>query len=241
MITAPPKELGSPPELPADQPVATLVRPLLTLVIPVRNAAGTLPDTLTAVSGWISELPMSVEVIVVDDASEDGSRATASAFGRRIEAFQVLRHIEPRGPFEAIRTGERVAAGTLIAFGREDEIACSLAACAELIGSIVEGADVAVLPRAPERPMTPIPSAGAKSFPESWRDWIRRAMHLERRDPAFLLCRAPALRRMVDNAEPADGAGHDWLALARRSHCALSVVRRGSASSPQRPRPAPTA
>ena len=87
-------------------------------MIPVRDAAGSLPATLNAITRWIAESTFGVEVVVIDDGSSDGTRATASSFGRRIANLQVLRHVERRGRLEAVRTGEQAANGELIAFGR---------------------------------------------------------------------------------------------------------------------------
>lgn len=227
---------------PPGQTAVPSERPFLSIVIPVRDAAGTLPQTLQSVTRWIADAAMNVEVIVIDDGSTDGTRAAASAFARRIQNLQVLRHVESRGLLESIRTGERAASGSLIAFGREVEIAASLEAGADLITSIIEGADVAALPLAPERLVTPIPPSTSRKLSDSCRDWLRRAVAPKRRDPALLLCRASALRRMTSSAEPADcEADPDWLALARRARCALSLVRRGSAPSPRRLLAAPRA
>lgn len=243
MNTALPPDIGiTPATEPPGAASAASERPLLSLVIPVRNAAGTLPGTLSAIRGWVIDSTMSVEVIVVDDGSSDGTRAAASAFERRLGNLRILRHVDCRGRLEAVRTGERAATGTLIAFGREDELAASLEACSDLIVPILEGADVAVLPRAREHVRTPLPPLVRRRLSDSCRDWIRRAIARESRDPALLLCRATALRRMMGTARPIDfGADPDWLMLARRARCSLNVVRRGSASTPKRPRPAPTA
>jgi glycosyltransferase involved in cell wall biosynthesis len=191
------EEAGGPPERAA-------ARPLLSLVIPVRNVAATLPSTLDAITSWIADSGLTVEVLVVDDASEDGTRATASAFARRIERLQVLRHLETRGQFEAIRTAEQACGGTL----------------------------VAVLSTHPEGGLA-----------ESCRDWIRTLLgSRETRSPAFVMCRASALRSMMCSTGQAEqDAEMDWFLLARRAKCGVSVVRPGSPSSHPRPLPAPQA
>jgi glycosyltransferase involved in cell wall biosynthesis len=219
------EEAGGPPERAA-------ARPLLSLVIPVRNVAATLPSTLDAITSWIADSGLTVEVLVVDDASEDGTRATASAFARRIERLQVLRHLETRGQFEAIRTAEQACGGTLVAFGRDGEIPASLEACGELMGAIMDGADLAVLSTHPEGGLA-----------ESCRDWIRTLLgSRETRSPAFVMCRASALRSMMCSTGQAEqDAEMDWFLLARRAKCGVSVVRPGSPSSHPRPLPAPQA
>jgi glycosyltransferase involved in cell wall biosynthesis len=233
-VTSDATPMGTSPA-PSDQP-------FLSIVIPVRNAAGSLPEALLGVSGWVAAATMSAEVIIVDDASADGTRAAASAFYRRLPNLQVLRHVDARGPLESIRTGERAASGTLIVFGRVNELAASLEAGPDLVESIVQGADVAALPRAPERIVTPIPPTASRRISDQCREWLRRAVTQKRRDPVLYLCRANALRKMTASAMPADLAGEpDWLALARRTFCTISVVRRGSSTKLERPRPARSA
>src|SRR5436190_1573621 len=107
MNIATPEEIEiAPAKAPHGQSDAFPERTLLSIVIPVRDAAGSLPATLNAITDWITRSTLGVEVVIIDDGSSDTTRATASSFGRRIANLQVLRHVERRGQLEAVRTGE---------------------------------------------------------------------------------------------------------------------------------------
>lgn len=79
----------------------------LTVVIPARNEAaglrGLLPELLALLEA--------VEILVVDDGSEDDTRAVCAAHGVR-----VLSHPYPKGNGAAIKTGARAAKGEVIIF-----------------------------------------------------------------------------------------------------------------------------
>jgi hypothetical protein len=205
-------------------------RTLLSLVIPVRDAAASLPSVLNAITRWIAPSDVAIEVVVVDDGSCDGTRATASSFERRIANLQVLRHVERRGRLEAIRTGERAACGELIAFGRAQDLERSLEACPELVAAVRGGAALAVLPTVPGRPVTPVVLPPARNLKDSCFGWIRRKISRSVREPELVVCRAETLRRLLAAAQPGhsitDEAAPDWLALARRTGCPVSFVRR---------------
>jgi glycosyltransferase involved in cell wall biosynthesis len=229
MSTATPVETTG---APVAEAVATsaAARPVLSVIVPVRNAAGSLPAALVAITRWIEEAPMPVEVIVVDDGSDDGTRATAAAFERRIGGLRVLRHIDGRGRLEAVRTGERAASGTLVAFGRHEEIPRALAAFPTVLDAILDGADVAALPRAPRDRTTPMPERVERRLSRSCRIWLQRALRRapEVRKPAFMLCRSTALRRMLTGLVPDDVLHEpDWGVLARRARCDFRIVATG--------------
>jgi cellulose synthase/poly-beta-1,6-N-acetylglucosamine synthase-like glycosyltransferase len=80
--------------------------PTLSVIVPVRNGAGTLAACLGALSGRGR-----VEVIVVDDASSDGSGRIAERFGAR-----VVRLAGRRGPGAARNAGAALASGAVLAF-----------------------------------------------------------------------------------------------------------------------------
>lgn len=83
------------------------------VVIPAFNAAGTLPDTLTALRNQ-SVSSHDYEVIVVDDGSTDETAALAQRFGANCIS-------QPnRGPAAARNHGARVARGEIILFTDAD-------------------------------------------------------------------------------------------------------------------------
>lgn len=80
---------------------------LLTVVIPARNEAaglrGLLPELLALLGA--------VEILVVDDGSEDDTRAVCAAHG-----VHVISHHYPKGNGAAIKTGARAGKGDVIIF-----------------------------------------------------------------------------------------------------------------------------
>ncbi|HEV8419752.1 MAG TPA: glycosyltransferase family 2 protein [Actinomycetota bacterium] len=84
---------------------------LLTVIIPVYNERATLR---TSVERLLKiELPLSLEVIVVDDGSNDGSAETiAELEGDRL---RLIRHARNRGKGAAIRSGLEQATGDVLA------------------------------------------------------------------------------------------------------------------------------
>jgi glycosyltransferase involved in cell wall biosynthesis len=83
--------------------------PRLSLIIPVHNGGGNLQLCLDALAAS-SRQPD--ELIMVDDASTDGSGDLARKFGARVIRLEGL----PRGPGFARNRGAEVAEGELLAF-----------------------------------------------------------------------------------------------------------------------------
>ncbi len=83
-------------------------RPSLTVVIPVHNGGHDLERCLRRLR---DSREMTFELIVVDDASSDGSAALAESWGAR-----VLRHESRRGPAAARNAGARIASCPLVFF-----------------------------------------------------------------------------------------------------------------------------
>jgi glycosyltransferase involved in cell wall biosynthesis len=88
--------------------------PSISVVVPVFDAAPYLSDALKSVKG--QDL-VDYEVLVIDDASTDGSAQIASTF----DGVRVFRHGENRGAAAARNTGIRLARGRLIAFLDADD------------------------------------------------------------------------------------------------------------------------
>jgi GT2 family glycosyltransferase len=88
--------------------------PRLSVVIPARNAQASLARCLEAVRRNASG---SVEIVVVDDGSQDGSGAIASSFGAT-----VVRHDVPTGPAAARNAGARAATAPIVLFVDADVV-----------------------------------------------------------------------------------------------------------------------
>src|SRR5690349_12690670 len=84
----------------------------ITVVVPVRNGADTLTDTLMAIAAQAAG-PRPVEIIVVDDGSRDRSRDLVDAFARHTPV-RVLEGPH-RGAAAAVNCGIRAASHALIA------------------------------------------------------------------------------------------------------------------------------
>lgn len=87
--------------------------PSISVVIPAWNSARFLPDALDSVEG---QSRRALEIIVVDDASTDGTAALAEAAGAR-----VVRLERNSGPSAARNAGIEAARGELVAFLDADD------------------------------------------------------------------------------------------------------------------------
>ena len=86
-------------------------RPVLSVVIPVFNEK----DSLVRLVGAVEEVGISKEIIIVDDASTDGTadviRQKILPGTRRIKTF---RHEKNQGKGAAIRTGLKAVEGDIV-------------------------------------------------------------------------------------------------------------------------------
>lgn len=83
----------------------------VSVIVPVFNGAGVIGRTLTSV---IAQTRTDFEIILVDDASTDGTAEAAAAFGD--SRLRILRHDRNLGPAAARNTGIRAARSQFIAF-----------------------------------------------------------------------------------------------------------------------------
>jgi glycosyltransferase involved in cell wall biosynthesis len=86
-------------------------RPLLSVIVPVYQGAQLLPDALAAITA--SDLPRECwELVVVDDASTDGSAERAAAFADTVVRLTG----RPRGPAYARNRGFELSRGEIVVF-----------------------------------------------------------------------------------------------------------------------------
>jgi glycosyltransferase involved in cell wall biosynthesis len=84
----------------------------LTVLVPAYNEAATIETALRRL--WSVPLPLPVEVVVIDDASGDGTdRIVERLTGESPWPLRLLRHEQNRGKTAALRTGLTVASGSL--------------------------------------------------------------------------------------------------------------------------------
>ena len=83
---------------------------LLSVIVPVFNERTTVAEIIRRIRAV--ELPVDVEVIVVDDGSTDGTDKVLAALGD--STVRVIDHQRNRGKGAAIRTGLAAARGDLV-------------------------------------------------------------------------------------------------------------------------------
>ena len=88
---------------------------LLTLVIPTYNEEKRLPITLETLAEWIPQSCFDVEVIIVDDGSNDTTPQQLSAALARYPWLRVLRMVTNKGQSAAFDAGFKAARGEVIA------------------------------------------------------------------------------------------------------------------------------
>jgi glycosyltransferase involved in cell wall biosynthesis len=116
--------------------------PFLSVVVPAYNEIARLPSTLAAIDRFIGDLDRSVEVIVADDGSSDGTADIADARRLRASAYRVLR-LPHRGKAGAVRAGMLAASGSYVLFTDAD-LSTPMRFAEELIAALADGADVAI-------------------------------------------------------------------------------------------------
>ncbi len=89
--------------------------PLLSIVIPCYNEEATLATCVKKVLELERQHGVDLEIIIVDDASTDGSIKVAEALARKYPQIRVLRHERNQGKGAALRTGFRNVTGRFVA------------------------------------------------------------------------------------------------------------------------------
>lgn len=93
--------------------------PAVSIITPVWNAAATLPATVASVRAQSFE---DWELILIDDASSDGSLALARRLAAADDRIRVLSRAANGGAAEARNAGIRAAGGRYIAFVDADDL-----------------------------------------------------------------------------------------------------------------------
>src|ERR1700682_3161788 len=88
---------------------ATLVDPLLSVVMPAYNERNTIDEIVRRVLA----VPLRIELIVVDDASVDGTRDLLQALARELK-FKLLLQPGNRGKGAALRAGFAAVTGDIV-------------------------------------------------------------------------------------------------------------------------------
>jgi dolichyl-phosphate beta-glucosyltransferase len=122
----------------------TMDVPMLSLVIPVYNAADQLPATLDAVDTFASRYPASIEVVFVDDhSSEVETQLILEDFARQRPYARVLRNARNRGKGFSVTRGMLAARGQFRVFTDVD-LAYPLDEVHKIVRELESGSDIAI-------------------------------------------------------------------------------------------------
>jgi dolichyl-phosphate beta-glucosyltransferase len=108
----------------------------VTVVVPAKDEAARIGETVRRLETELADL--APEVLVVDDGSDDGTAAAASAAGARVIGDRIN-----RGKGAAVRTGMLAARGRTVAF-LDADLAYPPSQVRVLVAAIEDGWDVAV-------------------------------------------------------------------------------------------------
>ena len=92
--------------------------PLVSVVLPTRNRVDLIPRAVTSV---LAQSEKDLELIVIDDASEDGTSEYLAAVARRDSRVHVVRNAAPQGGAGARNEGIAGCRGKWIAFLDDDD------------------------------------------------------------------------------------------------------------------------
>lgn len=120
----------------------TDARPFLSLVIPAYNEAERLPDTLRQVREFVAAEPRPIEVLVVDNASQDETATIAATATAGMPYLRVLSEAR-RGKGAAVRAGALAARGDYVFFADAD-LSMPLAEARNFLPPKLTGAEVAI-------------------------------------------------------------------------------------------------
>lgn len=93
--------------------------PAVSVIIPVRNSGRYFRECLDSVTGQTLH---NIEIIIIDDASTDGSDAVAEAYAAQDSRITVIHHNESTGAGPARNDGIALAKGEYIAFMDSDDL-----------------------------------------------------------------------------------------------------------------------
>ncbi len=109
----------------------------ISLIIPAYNESPRLGSTLEAVKAFCADKPWDAEIIVVDNASTDGTGGVGHMYGVTVVDEPI------RGKGAAVRTGMRVATGDVKAFLDADH-STSIDHLTPMLERLEQGADVVI-------------------------------------------------------------------------------------------------
>ncbi|MBB84506.1 MAG: cell wall biosynthesis glycosyltransferase [Deltaproteobacteria bacterium] len=173
--------------------------PRLSLVFPAFNEAENLPTLLESATKTGDQLGVDFEIVIVDDGSEDGSKAVLERWSTRDPRIRSVHHATNRGYGAALRAGLREARGDFVFFSDAD-LQFDLREIADLLAQ-ADAHDVEIVAgyRAPRRdPWV------RRVIARAWGALVRSLFDLPVRD---IDCAFKVFRREVLDAIPIESVG----------------------------------
>lgn len=199
--------------------VAESPEPFLSIVIPAYNEEPRLPQTLELIRAYAARKSFAVEVLVVDDGSQDATAAEAERAARSWPAVRLLRNPGNRGKGYSVRHGMLRAVGRLALFTDAD-LSAPIEEADRLLEALEAGHDAAIGSRALRPELIAVHQAWMRETAGKTFNLLARALvGLPFRDTqcGFKLFRREAARA-VFSRQRIDGFGFDVevLYLARK-------------------------
>ncbi len=88
--------------------------PDISVVVPAKNEELNLPTLINGIADAFENSAESIEIIIVDDASDDGTLTTLEEMQKEMPILRVLRHPVSGGQSAAVNSGARAAKGRFI-------------------------------------------------------------------------------------------------------------------------------
>lgn len=117
----------------------------VSVVVPMKDEEGSLPlleRELDELGSRLAARGDTLEVVLVDDGSTDGTAALAEAYCARGPRRRLLRHARNQGFGAGLRTGVRAAEGDVV-ISYDADCAYPAADALKLLAALDEGADIA--------------------------------------------------------------------------------------------------
>ncbi|MFZ1947192.1 MAG: dolichyl-phosphate beta-glucosyltransferase [bacterium] len=93
---------------------------LVSIVVPAYNEAGRIGESLRRIAGYADAKGLSVEIIVVDDGSADGTAEVVDGLAARDHRVRLVRNLTNLGKGGAVRRGVKASVGEWVLFSDAD-------------------------------------------------------------------------------------------------------------------------
>ena len=181
--------------------------PMTLVVIPTYNERENLEEVLTRTRAAVPD----ADILVVDDASPDGTAELAETFGVTLGRVTVLRRTGNRGLGLAYRDGFRLglARGYEVIIEMDADLSHDPAAIPTLVARVHEGADLAIGSRYVTGGSTPSWAIGRRALSRAGCRYARSVLRVPVRDltSGFRAYRANVLERIDLDTIDATGYG----------------------------------